>query len=179
MKITSLDNRPVFKEVLNNRTELYAYPQSTKLSTCVDVDCLHIQTLLLFCELPFTLIEHSEPNFSPSHRLPCLYVKSNIYAGDDIAKYALEKGLNIDSELGENTSVCMAFSTFVQSKLKFALEYELWYVPQHFNKITSAFRGSNYCWPLNYFIPQRERNEKIKELLAQQPVLQTTKVIIV
>jgi hypothetical protein len=89
----------------------------------------------------------------------------------------LEKGLNIDRELGENTSVCMAFSTFVQSKLKFALDYELWYVPQHFNQITSTLRGLNYSWPLNYFIPQRERNDKIKELLAQQPVLQPIKVI--
>jgi hypothetical protein len=70
-----------------------------------------------------------------------------------------------------------AMSSHVQSKLKFALEYELWYENSHFNSITSELRGESYPWPLNYLIPMRERKNKIKELLAQTPVLQPKEVI--
>ncbi|KAJ2999739.1 metaxin 1 [Globomyces sp. JEL0801] len=169
---------PVYSPELPNESPiLYAFPQSKKLLTCLEINSLKIQTLLLFTHYPFVLIEHHDPNISPDGHLPCLQVEGELYAASDIRIEAKSRGLDIDNFLSsEEKANCVAFIALVESKLQFALDYELWYESSHFNDITLDLRGASYPWPLNYLIPRMERQAKIKSMLAKQPVLKTQDV---
>lgn len=82
--------------------------------------------------------------------------------------------MDIDSFLDkEQKARCTAFVALVESKLGFAMDYELWYELSNFNEITAR---NEYPWPLNYFIPRMERHKKINEMLAKTSVLSTSKV---
>jgi hypothetical protein len=95
----------------------------------------------------------------------------------DIPRIALENGLNINAHLSqEELAAVDAFVALVESKLRFALDYEVWYETTTFYEITARMRGDVYPWPLNYFIPRNERSKKIAEMLSRMPVIQTNLV---
>ncbi|KAJ3261390.1 hypothetical protein HK103_005998 [Boothiomyces macroporosus] len=163
--------KPVYKEPEQNEEAiLFAFPVTKNLSTCMEVECLKIQTTLIFSHFPFSLSEIHEHNFSPSGKLPCLLVDGKVYAGRDIIIQAAQRGLDIDSFLSPTQKSSMnAFKSQVESKIGFCLDLELWY-DSHFNSITLLQRGISYPWPLNLIIPRLERNQKIKEMMASRPI---------
>ncbi|KAJ2999741.1 adenylosuccinase ade13 [Globomyces sp. JEL0801] len=118
---------PVYSPELPNESPiLYAFPQSKKLLTCLEINSLKIQ---------------------------CLQVEGELYAASDIRIEAKSRGLDIDNFLSsEEKANCVAFIALVESKLQFALDYELWYESSHFNDITLDLRGASYPWPLNYLM---------------------------
>ncbi|KAJ3276195.1 hypothetical protein HDV01_005643 [Terramyces sp. JEL0728] len=154
----------------NEEAILFAFPATKNLSTCMEVECLKIQTALIFSHFPFSLNEIHEHNFSPSGKLPCLMVDGKVYAGRDVIQQASQRGLDIDSFLSPTQKSSMnAFKSQVETKLGFCLDLELWY-DTHFNSITLFQRGISYPWPLNLIIPRFERNQKIKEMMAVKPI---------
>lgn len=81
-------------EITREKTDkpiLYAYAPSKKLSTCLDVECLKTQTLLLFSHFPFAIKNHNEPNFASNSKLPCLVVGDDVYSGREIQTLAADR----------------------------------------------------------------------------------------
>jgi hypothetical protein len=95
----------------------------------------------------------------------------------DIPRIALENGLDINAHLSQEQLASVdALIALVESKLRFALDYEVWYETTTFYEITAKMRGDVYPWPLNYFIPRKERQSKIADMLSRMPVIQTNLV---
>ncbi len=104
--------------------------------------------------------------------MPCLYYQDHIYTSHEaIQLITSTKGLMINSFLNQSQLVtCNAFISLVESKLNFALDYELFYDSKTFKNLVLPLRGEVYPWPLNYIIPWQERNQKIAEMLAKNHI---------
>ncbi|KAI8925691.1 hypothetical protein BC831DRAFT_459794 [Entophlyctis helioformis] len=171
-------NPPVFTpEPLPETPRLYILPRSKELLTSLDVDCLKAQTYLLFCHYPHTVVEHHEHNFSPSGRLPALLTTDGrLLAGQEIYAEAKTK-FDPESKVSrEDRSSMEAFLALVESRIRFALEYEFWYESDHFESVTAAVMGAPYPWPLNYLLPRIERSRRVAAMLSKKPVLKTEEI---
>jgi hypothetical protein len=59
----------------------------------------------------------------------------------------------------------------LEGPVKFAIEYELFYDEAIYQQFTRNYLAWVHPFPISFFLPIMERNEKIEELLAHHPVL--------
>lgn len=86
----------------------------------------------------------------------------------------LKKAVKInDAHLDYNQAMSMAFASLVDSKLVFALEYEMVWIHTVLQQETE---GSDMPWPLDSLVPWQTRERRKLVMLAKRPVLKVDEI---
>jgi hypothetical protein len=112
----------------------------------------------------------TEPNISPNGMLPCIVMEDgNVWTALEIPKLCG----HLESLLEVHESCQMeALIATVETKLRFTLDYELWYQSSGFYSITVPQQSPFYPWPVQYFSLHHQRSLKKSHMVARMPVIQ-------
>ena len=158
---------------------LYAQTQmDDSQNVSLDVEAILMETILKLSQCPYEFKPVHQHAFSPNGRLPCLGIEGDVFAGrDNLLRILSKRGYDLDRSLNEfqiGQSSC--FMALLDSKIKFALDYELWFDASNYQSLTNAVIGGKYPFPLDMIIPGMERSLIVQDMLSRQPVLSTEKV---
>lgn len=140
-------------------------PPDSTIKVGFDVDTICLISLLRLFGLKFTH-EVAQKDFSPTGRLPCIRVNEMLYGFDDCLPIVLK-----ELKLPTPVSPTLALSSILEGPLQRAIDYELYYDENVYQKITQAQLAANHPFPLGLLIPIMERQQVIVRLLAFNPVL--------
>ena len=146
------------------------YCPEITLRTGFDVQTTFLLTIFRLYKIPFTH-ECVQKDFSPTQTLPCIMINEALYGFEDCLE-VLEKEFNTEKNLSvSQKSMQTSLLALLDGPIKQALDYELYYDEAIYQQFTRNQLAWVHPFPISYLLPLMERNDKIEELLAHHPVL--------
>jgi Outer mitochondrial membrane transport complex protein len=164
----------------NMNFEFYAPSQIDSESVSLDFESVFLEILLKLSLCSYQHKRVYQHGFSPNGKLPCLGLEGDVFAGrENLLRLLDKRGYSLDKNLTESQiSQSKCFLALLDSQVKFALDYELWFDSSNYQTLTNVSIGGKYPFPLNLIVPGMERSLIIQDMLSRQPVLKNDTVFV-
>ncbi|XP_071751495.1 metaxin-1-like [Centroberyx gerrardi] len=146
--------------------ELYCWKGDWGLPS-IDTDSLTVLAYSKFAGAPLKIHKITNPWRSPTGTLPALKTREegSISKPNNIIIHLRKQKYNADYDLSAKEGAdTLAFVSLLEEKLLPALIYTQWVDSKNYVDVTRRWYAENISFPLNFFLPNRMRNQQLEKL---------------
>ncbi|XP_071380278.1 metaxin-1b [Centroberyx affinis] len=146
--------------------ELYCWKGDWGLPS-IDTDSLTVLAYSKFAGAPLRIHKITNPWRSPTGTLPALKTREegSVSKPNNIIIHLRKQKYNADYDLSAKEGAdTLAFVSLLEEKLLPALIYTQWVDSKNYVDVTRRWYAENISFPLNFFLPNRMRNQQLEKL---------------